>query len=758
MGTKDIKPYRSKRINPYLNEPTRIGTGEPPKSAIPKIDEPLLKPPGGGGALSETVLEESEERRKRINPYLPEEQGPIIKPPVTVEPETKPPATVEPPTVEAPSVEPRPVEPERVTTVERSPDFKETGEYIVTLADGSTQRIYRDIEQFGSPKWHMVGDTDNSIGIGSTRAEAVSYLERSILEKVEPTISEKATEFEAVRGPQPLRPMFEKHSGVEKKPATGGAVGQMLHDGTFKVFSGNQGFETREGPEGFEEGHWVRSLFDPRNRSDRRLLVIACCATKTDAPGEIPALERYAGTLFQTLKSKGIPDDVDVAILSAEHGLIRADHPLSEYDTEMTTDRKKELLQDLSFTQLVKGTLGGVADLEDYKDVLIAGGKKYRDTIIEAYRAGMRQWKPSETGKEVSEYGTRGDWIPVTDRPYWITETKGRGIGDQRQQLGEWLQKSYYDPSEEGVVIETPKSLEPPTVQKTQEQWNEDFMREIRESTPSEPLQAPEEDDSFEFERDKDVPYISNLPPEAEAEEDVPYTESEEFLQHIAAVEAEERSKRLALEERIAANPWHAGLPYPTQKERRNALTEGFDDLVSKSLRASRKGIFPEVNVRFDRLPEGIKETGALTFYRGFPIQRVPIWDSDKKREVQMYVVSSPEEYDIEIERLGLEGYRRKTVKDKSMREPIPPGRGILRGSFEGPLVKYKYEAIKQVNQLWDKNPEAWNKVMKSLGYKYSDSHVFDAAREYRESEKGETAVKKAAGGFIDKPLYERTL
>ena len=748
MGTKDIKPYRSKRINPYLQPSKPIGTGTPPKGNldIPRIDAPLLQIPGGGGTgISKTVLEEPEERRKRINPHLPEEQGPIARPPATVEapPIPEPSATME-------------REPERVTTVERSPDFKETGEYIVTLADGSTQRIYRDIEQFGSPKWHMVGDTDNPIGIGSTRAEAVSYLERSILEKVEPTISEKATEFEEVRGPQSMQTMFETHSGVKKEPETGGAVGQMLHDGTFRVLPGGQGFETREGPEGFEEGHWVRSLFDPRDRSDRRLLVIACCATKTDAPGEIPALERYAGTLFQTLKSKGIPDDVDVAILSAEYGLIRADHPLSEYETEMTTDRKKELLQDLSFTQLVKGTLGGLGG-NDYKDVLIAGGKNYRDTIIEAHNSGVRKWKPSETGKDI-EYGKKGDWIPVTDPPYWITETKGRGIGDQRQQLGEWLQKSYYDPSEEGVVIETPKSLEPPTVQKTQEQWNEDFMREIRESTPSEPLQAPEEDDSFEFERDKDVPYISNLPPEAEAEEDVPYTESEEFLQHIAAVEAEERSKRLALEERIASDPWHAGLPQPTQKERRNALTEGFDDLVSKSLRASRKGIFPEVNVRFNRLPEGIKETGALTFYRGFPIQRVPIWDSDKKREVQMYVVSSPEEYDIEIERLGLEGYRRKTVKDKSMREPIPPGRGILRGSFEGPLVKYKYEAIKQVNQLWDKNPEAWNKVMKSLGYKYSDSHVFDAAREYRESEKGETAVKKAAGGFIDKPLYERTL
>jgi len=443
-------------------------------------------------------------------------------------------------------------------------------------------------------------------------------------------------------------------------------VGQMFPDGTFKVLPGDQGLDTR--------GDWaepLRSLFDPRDRSGRRLLVIACCATKTDDPGEIPALERYAGTLFQTLKSKGIPDDVDVAILSAEHGLIQTDYPLSEYDTEMTPDRKQELLQDPKFTQLVKGTLGGLGG-NDYKDVLIAGGKNYRDTIIEAHNSGVRKWKPSKKGKDI-EYGKKGDWIPVTDRPYWITETKGRGIGDQRQQLGEWLQKSYYDPSEEGVVIETPKSLEPPTVETpkslepptvSQAQWNQEFMEEIR----------------------------AGRPPETEVE-----------TKTLEEYELEEREVGF----------------YEGREKRRNELTEGFDDLVSKSLRATRKGNFPEVNVPYTRLPEDIEGTGALMFYRGFPILRRLEWDNDKQKHVVKYALRPPE---------------KSSFRPQWTYEEV-----------DGWIFKHKYEAVNKVDQLWDKEPEAWNEVMKVLGYKYADRHVFDR-------------VKKATGGFIDKPFYDRAV
>ena len=662
MAKKDLTPYRSKRINPYLQPSKPIGTGTPPRGNldIPRIDDPLIQIPGGGGTgISKTVLEEPEQRKKSTNPYL-KEQGPIALPPATVEPETKTPAPepgrelqheLRPDVkVEEPPVEPRPVEPERVTTVERSPDFTETGDYIVTLADGSTQRIFRDTEQFGHSVWHRVGDTDNPTGIGSTRAEAVSYLERSILEKVEPTIPEKATEFETVR-----------RQTVDEAMRGEGRRGPVRRWITYDVPEGVKGST-------WEEDFWPQSLFDPEVKEGRRLLIMSCCATKTDDPGEIPALKRYAGTLFQTLKSKGIPDDVDVAILSAEHGLIGINYPLSKYDTQMTKATQKELLEEEDFIGLVQGTVNG------YEDVFLAGGKLYRDTIKDAmhpYRSPEgKLYRDTVTGTPRDEDFGRSQH---SRRLEHITETKGRGIGDQRQQLGEWLQKSYYDPSEEGVVIETPKSLEPPTVETpkslepptvSQAQWNQEFMEEIR----------------------------AGRPPETEVE-----------TKTLEEYELEEREVGF----------------YEGREKRRNELTEGFDDLVSKSLRATRKGNFPEVNVPYTRLPEDIEGTGALMFYRGFPILRRLEWDNDKQKHVVKYALRPPE---------------KSSFRPQWTYEEV-----------DGWIFKHKYEAVNKVDQLWDKEPEAWNDVMKALGYKYADRHVFDR-------------VKKATGGFIDKPLYDRAV
>jgi hypothetical protein len=831
MGIKDVKPYRSKRINPYL-EPTKlIGTGTPPSSDIPKIDTPLLQPPGGGGGgVSKTVLEEPEERRKRVNPYLPEEQGPIALPPAIIEPETKAPAIVEPETKTPAIVEP-------------------------------------------------------------------------------PTVS------------QPIRTMFETHSGVKKEPAPIGAVGQMFPDGTFKVLPGDQGLDTR--------GDWaepLRSLFDPRDRPGRRLLVIACCATKTDDPGEIPALERYAGTLFQTLKSKGIPDDVDVAILSAEHGLIRTDYPLSEYDIQMTPGKKQELLQNPKFTQLVKGTLGGLGGMNGYKDVLIAGGKDYRDTIIEAHNSGVRIWKSSETGKDM-EYGNKGDWIPKTDRPYWITETKGRGIGDQRQQLGEWLEKSYYDPSEEGVVIETPKSLEPPTTtapeepttaytgfdeirgksaELTQAQWNEQFMEEIHkldafqsddplvnslremyfspegyhlgsraylqqpfkdsfnateilpfgsgqtfyrgvpiedmvgaheigsvvgidevfqlqgkdirldpmkivDSTledyddPSESFETREElqqfiDDQwlmyqYPYPENADDPFTATAAANAWSRYGDGPHQLENYFKALAQAGIIEHSPTQAEIEEKEKKDFYAAIrheekleekerrqerrdPAIKAKEKRPDFTEAYRDLIDKSLKKYSRG-YKEINVPFDRIDKDQEERGRLTFFRGFPIRQFKEWSNEKQKYVTRYQIESP-----------------------APNDPRIPS-DLLRHSF-----KFKYEPVRKIKELWEDDPKRMQTIMDELGYGFfsedietpiiyrgvhirripaktaretghtrtistwrgvDDKTVFGYTRkEIQETidakiKRGDlpdigSPIKKAAGGFIDKPLYERTL
>ena len=68
-----------------------------------------------------------------------------------------------------------------------------------------------------------------------------------------------------------------------------------------------------------------------------RLLVLACSATKTDSPGRIPALERYNGPLWQTLRTVD-PDSslASVASLSARYGFRDVRDPIADYNMRLT--------------------------------------------------------------------------------------------------------------------------------------------------------------------------------------------------------------------------------------------------------------------------------------------------------------------------------------------------------------------------------------------------------------------------------------
>jgi hypothetical protein len=171
---------------------------------------------------------------------------------------------------------------------------------------------------------------------------------------------------------------------------------------------------------GFEQTitHWAdfpkRSYIpaqDPRPapKPARRLLVVACSATKSNAAGEMPAIERYNGAYYQMVKGHQgeLPE---IVILSAEHGFIRADTPIQDYDRMMDKARAAELLPNAHHH------LGAALEHEQYDEVLIAAGKAYRDVIFPAFRA------------------LRG----VTTRH--MTWVQG-GIGAQRSQLKKWLSK-----------------------------------------------------------------------------------------------------------------------------------------------------------------------------------------------------------------------------------------------------------------------------------------------------------------------------
>ncbi len=68
-----------------------------------------------------------------------------------------------------------------------------------------------------------------------------------------------------------------------------------------------------------------------------RLLILACSATKRSREGWIPAIDRYDGPLWQTLRAiDPEPQDTKVAVLSARYGFIDSRSPIENYDTRLT--------------------------------------------------------------------------------------------------------------------------------------------------------------------------------------------------------------------------------------------------------------------------------------------------------------------------------------------------------------------------------------------------------------------------------------
>lgn len=76
----------------------------------------------------------------------------------------------------------------------------------------------------------------------------------------------------------------------------------------------------------------------------RRLLILACSATKRHDVGLLPAVERYDGPSFRTLR-RFLADDparrdaLDLLILSAQLGLITGDTRILDYDQRMDAGR-----------------------------------------------------------------------------------------------------------------------------------------------------------------------------------------------------------------------------------------------------------------------------------------------------------------------------------------------------------------------------------------------------------------------------------
>ena len=144
----------------------------------------------------------------------------------------------------------------------------------------------------------------------------------------------------------------------------------------------------------------------------RQLLIIACTATKRADVRLLPALDRYSGPSFRVLRRwlsdhPGAAARLDVAVLSAEFGLIPAIQPIPNYDRRMTAERA------LALRGQVRTTLQQLLALHAYVGIYLSAGKLYRQAINDPR----------------SIFGT----IPLQTAP------EGAGIGGQLAALKQWL-------------------------------------------------------------------------------------------------------------------------------------------------------------------------------------------------------------------------------------------------------------------------------------------------------------------------------
>jgi hypothetical protein len=145
--------------------------------------------------------------------------------------------------------------------------------------------------------------------------------------------------------------------------------------------------------------------------ADRRLLILACSQRKRPDAILLPALERYDGPMFRVLRkflrqSPSTKLHLDVYILSAQFGLISADHLIANYDCHMTLQLANKLQPQVhaEFRRLLKH--------KPYEESFISVGKNYAAAF-----AGYEQFLPAQMAVVVS-MGSRGrrqaelyDWL-----------------------------------------------------------------------------------------------------------------------------------------------------------------------------------------------------------------------------------------------------------------------------------------------------------------------------------------------------------
>ncbi len=109
------------------------------------------------------------------------------------------------------------------------------------------------------------------------------------------------------------------------------------------------------------------------NKGNKKLLIIPCSKVKKNLVNT-PAVDLYDGPFFRMIR-KYRSKDFDILVLSAKYGMIEGHKKISYYNQKMTSERAKELSNE------IHSLLSQRLHKNYYDDVYINVGKLYFEAL-----------------------------------------------------------------------------------------------------------------------------------------------------------------------------------------------------------------------------------------------------------------------------------------------------------------------------------------------------------------------------------------
>lgn len=140
----------------------------------------------------------------------------------------------------------------------------------------------------------------------------------------------------------------------------------------------------------------------------RRLLVLSCTRRKRPNVGSLPALERYDGPTFRVLRRylATAPVGPPVSyVMSAEHGLIDAEHPVACYERAMTSERADQLRE-----SVLRGLTEAIDRIRP-TSVMILMGQRYARALTGVDRSPVLMTAQLVGGSIGRQVAVLHDWL-----------------------------------------------------------------------------------------------------------------------------------------------------------------------------------------------------------------------------------------------------------------------------------------------------------------------------------------------------------